>query len=57
MINIKVDPNVPDGKLFIFNEKDMQGHIGIASEPVRWAMIDARTRWQRIKDWFKRLVK
>jgi hypothetical protein len=40
------DPNAPPGMVYFMNEKNMI-----------LATIDARTRWQRIKDWFKRLFR
>lgn len=40
------DPNSPPGKMYFLNDKYMD-----------FASIDARSRWQRFKDWVKRCLK
>lgn len=44
-VNIKEDPNCPPGMMYFINEKNLEFHS-----------IDAQSRWQRIKDWFKSLL-
>lgn len=41
-IPIKVDPNAPPNMIYFMNDKYME-----------FSVLDHRTRWQRIKDWFK----
>lgn len=40
------DPNAPPGKMFFLNDKFME-----------FSSIDTRSRWQRLKDWLKQVIR
>lgn len=44
---VYVDPNVPPGMIYFINDKNIHHSV----------VVDARSRWQRIKDWVRRLFK
>lgn len=44
-IDFKEDPDCPTGMIYFMNNNYIQ-----------FASIDVRTRWQRIRDWFKKYI-
>jgi hypothetical protein len=47
-VDVYEDPNCPPGMLYFLNDNNIDFHA---------VSIDNRTKWQRIKDWVRRLFK